>query len=50
MTPTIMEQHHQYPPPGQPPMYSGPPSYGPTASMNYGPKRKQMRATQVRYS
>lgn len=29
-------------------MYNGPPSYGPTANMNYGPKRKQMRATQVR--
>ncbi|KAI5364159.1 Putative zn(2)-C6 fungal-type DNA-binding domain-containing protein [Septoria linicola] len=45
MTP-IMDQHHQYPPPGQA-MYGGTPSYGPTASMNYGPKRKQMRATQA---
>ncbi|GIZ48832.1 hypothetical protein CKM354_001187800 [Cercospora kikuchii] len=45
MTPMV-DQHHSYPPPGQP-MYNGPPSYGPTANMNYGPKRKQMRATQA---
>ncbi|KAM3413937.1 hypothetical protein BST61_g10608 [Cercospora zeina] len=46
MTPIVDQHHPSYPPPGQP-MYNGPPSYGPTANMNYGPKRKQMRATQA---
>ncbi|SMR53960.1 unnamed protein product [Zymoseptoria tritici ST99CH_1E4] len=43
--PPMMDQHHGYGPPG-PPMY-GAPNYGPASSNAYGPKRKQMRATQA---
>jgi hypothetical protein len=44
----IMDNHHQYAAPGQP-MYNAP-NYGPATGNIYGPKRKQMRATQVRIS
>ncbi|KXT04056.1 hypothetical protein AC578_4909 [Pseudocercospora eumusae] len=45
MTP-MMDQHHSYPPPGQP-MYQPQQTYGPASANIYGQKRKQMRATQA---